>query len=176
MRTSAAALSLLLGGVVVAAAVVTLVRWDRGVQLVLVAAAVVVLILGMIRRARSRRVRDWRDAELAVARWLRRAGCRRVALTTAGADGGVDVVTAHWAVQVKHTTKRVGRPAVQQIVGAALSLDRRAAVFSSSGFSAPAIDYAAVHDVALFELDAAGNARPLNRAARDVGKRRRLLR
>lgn len=174
MRSGTAALSILVGGIVVAAALVTLVRWDRSVQLALLAAAAVVLILGLARRARRRRIRDWRDAELAVARWLRRAGCRRVAMTTAGADGGVDVVTSQWAVQVKHTTKRVGRPAVQQIVGAALSLDRRAALFSSSGFSAPALDYAVEHEVALFELGANGDAHPLNRAAREVGKRRLL--
>jgi len=97
--------------------------------------------------------------------------------TGGSADGGIDVITARWAVQVKHTAKRVGRPAVQQLVGAALSLGRSPALFSTSGFSAPACDYALDHDVALFELDLDGSAHGINRPALRVGKRsRRLLR
>ena len=136
--------------------------------------AVVVLVL-VVRRLRRPRIRDWRDAEIATARWLRKAGCRRVALTGGSADGGIDVVTAEWAVQVKHTAKRVGRPAVQQLVGAALTLDRLPALFSTSGFSAPACDYAIEHQVALFELDLGGRAHGINRQARRVGKRTRRL-
>ena len=144
-----------------------------------IAAAVVVcliLVAVAVRRLRRPRIRDWRDAEDAAARWLRSAGCRRVALTGGSADGGIDVITADWAVQVKHTAKRVGRPAVQQLVGAALTLGREPALFSTSGFTAPAFDYALEHDVALFELDLDGTARGVNRPARRVGKRSRRLR
>ena len=144
-----------------------------------VAAAVLAGLVGVLlvaRRLRRPRIRDWRDAEDAAARWLRAAGCRRVALTGGSADGGIDVITADWAVQVKHTAKRVGRPAVQQLVGAALTLGREPALFSTSGFTAPAYDYALEHDVALFELDLDGTARGVNRPARRVGKRSRRLR
>lgn len=143
-----------------------------------VAAIVVVAIAGLamiVHRVRRPRIRDWRDAETAAARWLRKAGCRRVSLTGGSADGGIDVITAEWAVQVKHTTKRVGRPAVQQLVGAALTLNRFPALFSTSGFSAPACAYASDHDVALFELDLDGRAHGINRPARRVGKRTRRL-
>ena len=129
----------------------------------------------VVRRLRRPRIRDWRDAELATARWLRKAGCRRVTVTGGSADGGIDVITAEWAVQVKHTAKRVGRPAVQQLVGAALTLDRLPALFSTSGFSAPACAYAIENQVALFELDLDGRAHGINRQARRVGKRTRRL-
>lgn len=126
-----------------------------------------------MRLFRRNRIRDWRDAEEAAARCLRKAGCRRVSLTPGSADGGIDVVTAGWAVQVKHTAKRVGRPVLQQTMGAALSMGRRPAVFSTSGFSAPALAYAKEHEVALFELSMNGSARPVTHTARYVGKRLR---
>lgn len=166
---------MLLGLAVTAAVVVA--RSDQRTQLI-VAAIIGACALAWIRhRFRRPRIRDWQDAEVATARWLRRAGCRRVSLTGGSADGGIDVITAAWAIQVKHTSKRVGRPAVQQLVGAALSLDRAPALFSTSGFSAPAVEYATDHHVALFELDLDGSAHGINRSARRVGKRsRRLIR
>jgi len=156
------------GGVVIA-------RSPVRVQFAVAAAAAVLLMLGLVWWARRPRIRDWRDAEAATARWLRRAGCRRVSMTGGSADGGIDVITADWAVQVKHTAKRVGRPAVQQLVGAALTLGRAPALFSTSGFSAPACEYAAEHQVALFELDTNGSATGINRPARKVGTRTRRL-
>jgi len=162
---------------IVAAAIVVLVlaRSDRNMQILAAVVPASVLLVWLLHRVRRPRIRDWRDAEEATARWLRKAGCRRVSLTGGSADGGIDVTTAEWAVQVKHTTKRVGRPAVQQLVGAALTLDRYPALFSTSGFSAPARAYAIEHDVALFELDVTGAARGINRTARRVGKRTRRL-
>lgn len=148
---------------------------DPRAQVAAVAVFSMIVLLLLARRLRRPRIRGWQDAEVAAARWLRKAGCRRVSLTGGSADGGIDVVTAEWAVQVKHTTKRVGRPAVQQLVGAALTLDRSPALFSTSGFSAPACAYAIEHHVALFELDLHGRARGLNRQARRVGKRTRRL-
>lgn len=151
-------------------------RSDPRVQIAVAVATGAVMAVFIIWRLRRPRIRDWRDAEDAAARWLRKAGCRRVSLTGGSADGGIDVITAEWAVQVKHTSKRVGRPAVQQLVGAALTLERLPALFSTSGFSAPACQYAIEHDVALFELGLDGRARAVNRPARRVGKRgRRLL-
>ncbi|MFB0927556.1 MAG: restriction endonuclease [Acidimicrobiales bacterium] len=148
---------------------------DARTQIGAVLVAAIAGLAMIAHRVHRRRIRDWRDAERAAARWLRKVGCRRVSLTGGSADGGIDVITAEWAVQVKHTTKRVGRPAVQQLVGAALTLDRFPALFSTSGFSAPACAYAIDHDVALFELDLNGRAHGINRAARRVGKRTRRL-
>jgi len=162
--------ALAVGGVAVA-------RSERPVQIAATVVAVALVATWLIYRIRRPRIRDWRDAEAAAARWLRRAGCRRVELTGGSADGGIDVITAAWAVQVKHIAKRVGRPAVQQLVGAALSAGRAPALFSTSGFSSPACAYALEHDVALFKLDLNGRAHGINRPARRVGKRsRRALR
>lgn len=152
-------------------------RSDQQTQVTVAVLIGVSALAWIAHRFRRPRIRDWQDAEIATARWLRRAGCRRVSLTGGSADGGIDVVTAAWAIQVKHTSKRVGRPAVQQLVGAALSLDRAPALFSTSGFSSPALEYAIDHDVALFELDLDGTAHGVNRTSRRVGKRaRRLIR
>ena len=161
--------------VVVAVVAAFAAQADQRTQIAMGIAVSVVVALLITRRVRRPRIRDWRDAETAAARWLRKAGCRRVSLTGGSADGGIDVITAEWAVQVKHTTKRVGRPAVQQLVGAALTLDRCPALFSTSGFSAPARVYAREHDVALFELDLDGRAYGINGPARRVGKRTRRL-
>jgi len=66
---------------------------------------------------------------------------------------------------------------VQQTVGAALSLGRAPALFSTSGFSAPAFAYAEEHDVALLDLARNGSAQRMNRPSRRIGSRsRRLLR
>ncbi|MEM7093163.1 MAG: restriction endonuclease [Actinomycetota bacterium] len=136
------------------------------------------LLVRFVRRARSGSALDWQEAERWSAAWLSRQGCRNVALTVAGADGGIDVLSRDWAVQVKHTARPVGRPAVQQIVGAALDADRRPAVISTSGFSAPALDYADAHEVALLVLETETVIRPVNRWALEIGgtRRRRLLR
>lgn len=139
------------------------------------ALAVLWLLVRAVRGPRVIEIDDWHQAELLTASWLREQGCRGVALTTAGADGGIDVMTQEWAVQVKHTAKRVGRPAVQQIVGAALDADRRPAVVSTSGFTQPAMIYADDHDVGLVELGADGRATLVNLSAREIGGRRRPL-
>ena len=162
-----------LSGLAIAGVVIA--RSSAQVQLAAGMAGAVLVLVGLFVWRRRNHIRDWQDAERATARWLRRAGCRRVMLTGGSADGGIDVLTSEWAVQVKHTAKRVGRPAVQQLVGAALSVDRAPALFSTSGFSGPACEYAAEHQVALFELDIDGSAHGINRPARKVGSRMRRL-
>ena len=137
------------------------------------AICVVLLLVWFVRSDRGSIGRDWQQVEQDTAAWLRAVGCRQVAMTTAGADGGVDVLTSDWAVQVKHTERRVGRPAVQQIVGAALHVARRPAVVSTSGFTSPAVEYAVEHDVALIRLDEDGRGRPVTSAAREIGDERR---
>ena len=137
------------------------------------AIGVVLLLVWFVRADRGSGRRDWQQVERDTAAWLRTVGCRNVAMTTAGADGGVDVLTSEWAVQVKHTERRVGRPAVQQIVGAALHVERRPAVVSTAGFTSPAVEYAVEHDVALIRLDDDGRGRPVTSAAREIGDERR---
>jgi hypothetical protein len=92
-------------------------------------------------------------------------------LTAAGADGGIDVTdrVAGLAVQVKATGTPVGRPVLQQLVGAG-SADGLGtlACFSTAGFSGPAFRYADQMDVALFRIDLRGTVSWLNSAARDL--------
>ena len=88
--------------------------------------------------------------------------------TKTGSDEGIDVVARGAVAQVKHYGKRVGRPDVQKLVGA--SRGAQMFFFAQSGFSRHAVDYALEHNVALFEYDLDGNARPLNRRARDAMK------
>lgn len=144
---------------------------QRMVVIGAIAVGAMLVVLWLRMRLKRPRIRDWRDAEDAAADWLRKAGCREVGLTGGSADGGIDVVTANWAVQVKHTGKRVGRPVAQQVVGASLTLGRQPAVISTSGFTAPAVIYAAEHDVALLELDLNGQVHRVNPPAHLVGKR-----
>lgn len=143
--------------------------------IVALTAALLLVLLWLRMRLRRPRISDWRDAEHAAAQWLRKAGCRDVDLTGGSADGGIDVVTAAWAVQVKHTSKRVGRPVAQQVVGASLTLGRHPAVVSTSGFTSPAIDYAEEHQVALLELDLDGRMHRVNPASERIGRRPRRL-
>lgn len=139
-------------------------------------AAVVVLaaLWFSVRATTTSRIRDWRGAEVATARYLRRRGCGRVSLTGAGADGGIDIVTRKLAVQVKHTSARVGRPVVQQLVGAASSGDRLPVIFATGGYSGPAHEFAENRGVALFDLRMNGRAFPANHHARRL--RRKLRR
>jgi hypothetical protein len=76
-------------------------------------------------------------------------GFEDVTVTRGSGDGGVDVVAAHAVAQVKYQAKPVGRPAVQQLRGAAHGLDE-ALFFSWSGYSRQAIEYANGASVALF--------------------------
>lgn len=156
---------------VVAGAVGAARFWPAYAVSVLVAFGVSAIGWRVYRWRRAPTIRDWQDAEHAAAVWLRRNGGRRVHLSGAGPDGGVDVITRDLAVQVKHIARRVGRPTLQQTVGAALTLDRAPVVFSTSGFSAPAVAYADEHDVAIFELYRNGDAAPMNQTARRLGRR-----
>jgi len=114
---------------------------------------------------------EWQRFEQDAAGWLDRVGCRRVELTGAGADGGIDVVTDRWAVQVKATSKVAGRPVVQQTVAAAAAVDREPAVVSASGFSPQAIEAADIHQVALVDAST-GRFERVNQLAHELGMRR----
>jgi hypothetical protein len=90
----------------------------------------------------------WKAAEELAASALRRSGFADARTTPAGADGGVDVSGAAMAAQVKYTDRPVGRPAVQQLSGAAGS--RTTAFFSASGYSAQAVAFGDQAGMALF--------------------------
>ncbi|MGY1782228.1 restriction endonuclease [Geodermatophilus sp. SYSU D01036] len=109
---------------------------------------------------------DWQQAERLAAAALRQFGFADAAVTTAGADGGLDVVARFAVAQVKYTTKPVGRPVLQQLQGAAGG--RAAVCFAYAGYSAQASAFADEHQIALFTVRLPRTVRPVNRAARTM--------
>ena len=96
-------------------------------------------------------MKAWQEAESFAASYLTRLGFKGVELETGGADGGVDVCVPGLIVaQVKATSSRVGRPVIQQIFGIGQAEGAHAVVFSLSGFSQEAIDWADEQTVSLF--------------------------
>jgi hypothetical protein len=93
---------------------------------------------------------EWQQAERLAAQVLRQFGFDDAVTTAAGADAGVDVVGAAVASQVKYTMKPVGRPTLQQLIGAAHG--RIAVCFARSGYSSEAISYADRAGIALFRI------------------------
>ena len=85
-------------------------------------------------------------------------------------DEGVDVVSSLLIGQVKDETKRVGRPVIQQLVGARGhgSPDVDMVCYSRSGYAKPAVKYALDNGVALFTFDSLGTFTAENLPARDI--------
>lgn len=147
---------------------------DSAIALIgLVAAVVIVAVtLWLVLRRPGSAEPEWQRFERDTAAWLDRVGCRRVEPTGAGADGGIDVLTERWAVQVKATSKVAGRPVIQQTVAAAVAVEREPVVVSASGFSPQAIEAAAMHQVALVDAST-GRFERVNAQAHEIGLRRR---
>ena len=68
-------------------------------------------------------------------------------------DGGIDVVSDHYAVQVKHEATKIGPSVVRETFGVATSMGKRAGVFSKSGFTKSAIDFADDNEVLLVRYE-----------------------
>lgn len=99
---------------------------------------------------------DWRTAERSAAQWMQLNGYSDARLTPAGADGGVDVVSARAVAQVKHQQTPVGSAVIQQLRGATSTRayqGRDALFFSSYGFTAPARTAARDMGVQLYQHD-----------------------
>ena len=96
---------------------------------------------------------DWEAAERRACDWLRVNGFEDAALTARGADGGIDIISSRLVAQVKAHSAPIGRPPIQAIYGIAAASGRQAAVFSVSGYSSQAVNWATSNGVALFRLD-----------------------
>jgi hypothetical protein len=82
---------------------------------------------------------------------MRHWGYRNVSLTSAGTDQGIDVRATGAVAQVKFEAKQVGRPQLQNLVGArGRNSHLKLLFFTGAGYSRHAIEYASEMDIALF--------------------------
>lgn len=109
---------------------------------------------------------SWQQAEHVAALALQHFGFPDARVTGPGTDGGLDVTGRSVAAQVKYTSVPVGRPVIQQLVGA--SGGRQTAFFSRSGYSSHAIAEANRHGMALFKLTLPSTVTPVNAAASEL--------
>lgn len=94
-------------------------------------------------------------AEEFVAAWLRSRGFLDARITPYSKDGGIDVSTREWAIQVKlYSTKNVSVQEVRELVGVSSTLDKKPAIFTSSGLTLEAKKFATIAGVALVYFDA----------------------
>lgn len=106
----------------------------------------------------------WRRAEECAAGHLRSLGFADAAATEIGADAGFDVVGRTVVAQVKYLASAVGRPVVQQIVGANTH-GAVAVMYSRSGYTKQALEFADQAGVALFTLELPNAVQAVNRHA-----------
>ncbi|WP_158299728.1 restriction endonuclease [Glycomyces paridis] len=93
-------------------------------------------------------------AEYLAAEHMQKVGFRGAKRTTTGPDGGVDVEAPTAIAQVKHLRSPVGRPAIQQLLGAGGRSTSRL-FYSAGGYSRPALELADNEGIALFTYDLA---------------------
>lgn len=115
---------------------------------------------------RSAAVLTWQDAERVAVEWVRWLGHPDARLTSRGADGGIDVVARGAVGQVKHERQRVGRPEVQQFVGAEENRGRERIFFACGGYTTHALRYANRMGVVCLVLDDRGGVDGADSAAR----------
>lgn len=94
--------------------------------------------------------RSWRDAEHGAASWLRSRGEVGIRVGAGTRDGGVDVESNRYVVQVKDWKGNVGGPAVRQIAGVAAARGKTGVVVARNGFTADAIAFARQAGVELY--------------------------
>lgn len=117
---------------------------------------------------------DWRQMEHTVCAWLQSLGELDARVGVGTGDGGVDVESSRYVVQVKHWNGNVGGPAVRQIAGVAFSRGKQGVVVAHNGYTRDAITFSEQGHVALFEYPT-GELRPVNHHARTMLDRPRRL-
>ncbi|MFC5007280.1 restriction endonuclease [Dactylosporangium cerinum] len=91
----------------------------------------------------------WQSAEQAALQFMHTIGFTDAVTTSAGADGGLDVVATGAAAQVKALATPVGRPDLQRLRGASFNV-ATALFFSLNGYTPAAVAYATEARIALF--------------------------
>lgn len=96
-------------------------------------------------------------------------GYKNAYLTASGSDGGIDVRSTAAIAQVKFEAKQVGRPQLQQLVGArARNMNTQLLFFTGAGYSSLAITYSDEMDIALFHIKLDGSVSAVNHAGREI--------
>ncbi|WP_369265650.1 restriction endonuclease [Streptomyces sp. R35] len=117
-----------------------------------------------------RQIQSWQEAEHNAASWMRHWGYEDARAHPGGADGGVDVRSAHALGQVKYQGSAVGRPELQRLFGArGRAMDKELLFFTGSSCAATAIEYAAENGIALFVYGLDGSMTAVNAPARRIG-------
>lgn len=98
------------------------------------------------------------EAEVNAALWMQVLGFHDADVTKISGDGGLDVLSSRAVAQVKLQFAPVGRPHLQNLVGAAVEHPGKMRLFFAlKGYSAPAVTYAEQNGIALFSYSIDGN-------------------
>lgn len=108
---------------------------------------------------------SWELAEALAVAHMREIGFDDAKRTPQGADRGLDGVSERAASQVKARQDPVGAPEIQQLKGAAENYEF-VLFYSFSGYTAQAVEFANVSNVALFTFDRKNNVVAFNERAR----------
>lgn len=93
------------------------------------------------------------QAEYLAALWMKHLGETDAKVSQATRDGGIDVESAHFVVEVKHHAAAIGPVPVRALAGVAYSKKKVGAFFSRSGYSKDAMKFALDAGVLLFKYD-----------------------
>lgn len=122
-----------------------------------------------MREPAPRQITSWQDAELNARDWMRGWGFRDAQLTSPGADEGLDIRARNAVAQVKYEARDVGRPYLQQLVGArGRSTESRMLFFTGSRYTEQAVLYADEMNIALFHYRLDGKVLAANKCAAEL--------
>lgn len=106
------------------------------------------------------------DAEAQAAVWMIGLGFSDAMPTQLTGDSGIDVVAARAVAQVKFQVAPVGRPALQNLIGAAAEHQGKIRLFFAwKGYTGPAFVFAEQTNIALFCFSTSGDLLPQNMLA-----------
>jgi hypothetical protein len=91
------------------------------------------------------------EAECYVEAWLRFLGVVDSEVTQYSQDGGVDIESSDYVVQVKHLSRPVSVQPIRELFGVAASKGKGAVFFSRSGYTKDALRFAEDNRIIAFE-------------------------
>ena len=95
-----------------------------------------------------------RGAEHLVAEWVSHLGQKNVYVTRQSGDGGYDVGSDDWVVQVKNYQGSVGVHEIRELIGTGLVDSREPVLFTSGSLTRDASDFAEQANLAVFKYSA----------------------